>query len=104
MSHSNSSSGSAASPQQYSLAVITFWLAFGTFMIGCSEFAAMGLLPYFAEDFAISEKVAGHAISAYALGVVIGAPLITLFSGKISNIFTILPIQQLHTTTIAISA
>ena len=42
---------------EYSLATITFWLAFGTFVIGCSEFAAMGLLPYFAEDFGITEKV-----------------------------------------------
>ena len=44
---------------EYSLATITFWLAFGTFVIGCSEFAAMGLLPYFAEDFGITENVAG---------------------------------------------
>ena len=64
---------------EYSLATITFWLAFGTFVIGCSEFAAMGLLPYFADDFGITENVTGHAISAYAIGVVVGAPLITVF-------------------------
>ncbi|AXR06362.1 MFS transporter [Salinimonas sediminis] len=85
MSHSSPTSGAANEQQQYSLAVITFWLAFGTFMIGCSEFAAMGLLPYFAEDFGISEKVAGHAISAYALGVVVGAPLITLFFSRLAR-------------------
>lgn len=70
---------------EYSLATITFWLAFGTFVIGCSEFAAMGLLPYFAKDFGISEKVAGHAISAYAIGVVVGAPLITIFFSRLTR-------------------
>lgn len=68
-----------------SLKVVTFWLAFGTFVLGCSEFAAMGLLPYFADDFGISEKVAGYAISAYALGVVVGAPLITMFFSHIAR-------------------
>ncbi len=68
-----------------SLKVVTFWLAFGTFVLGCSEFAAMGLLPYFAQDFGISEKVAGYAISAYALGVVVGAPLITMFFSHIAR-------------------
>ena len=70
---------------EYSLATITFWLAFGTFVIGCSEFAAMGLLPYFAEDFGITENVAGHAISAYAIGVVVGAPLITIFFSRLAR-------------------
>lgn len=68
-----------------SLKVVTFWLAFGTFVLGCSEFAAMGLLPYFADDFGISEKAAGYAISAYALGVVVGAPLITMFFSHIAR-------------------
>lgn len=70
---------------EYSLAAITFWLAFGTFVIGCSEFAAMGLLPYFADDFGITENVAGHAISAYAIGVVVGAPLITIFFSRLAR-------------------
>ncbi len=44
---------------------------------------AMGLLNLIAEDFAISEDQAGHVISAYALGVVVGAPLITTLTGSI---------------------
>lgn len=58
-------------------------LALGAFAIGTSEFAAMGLLPYFAADLAISEPQAGHVISAYALGVVIGAPLTSILGARL---------------------
>nr|WP_312854185.1 MFS transporter [Tsukamurella spumae] len=51
-------------------------MALGGFGIGTTEFAAMGLLPDIAKDLQVSEPVAGHVISAYALGVVVGAPLI----------------------------
>lgn len=56
-------------------------LAVGGFAIGTTEFATMSLLPFFAHDLHIDEPTAGHVISAYALGVVVGAPLIaTLFA------------------------
>lgn len=58
-------------------------MALGGFGIGTTEFVAMGLLKLIAEDFAISEDQAGHVISAYALGVVVGAPLITTLTGSI---------------------
>ena len=58
-------------------------LALGAFAIGTSEFAAMGLLPYFAADLAITEPQAGHVISAYALGVVIGAPLTSILGARL---------------------
>lgn len=58
-------------------------LALGAFAIGTSEFAAMGLLPYFAGDLGITEPQAGHVISAYALGVVIGAPLTSMLGAKL---------------------
>lgn len=51
-------------------------LALGSFAIGTTEFVAMGLLPDIATNLHITEPVAGHVISAYALGVVIGAPVI----------------------------
>jgi DHA1 family inner membrane transport protein len=60
-------------------------LAMGGFAIGTTEFAAMSLLPYFANDLRISEPVAGHAISAYACGVVVGAPVIALLAAKWSR-------------------
>ena len=56
--------------------LVHFALAVGGFAIGTTEFATMSLLPYFARDLGISAPMAGHAISAYALGVVLGAPLI----------------------------
>lgn len=51
-------------------------LAIGSFAIGTTEFVAMGLLPDIASSLGITEPIAGHVISAYALGVVVGAPVI----------------------------
>lgn len=53
-----------------------FSLALGGFALGTGEFASMGLLPNVARDIHVSVPVAGHMISAYALGVVVGAPLL----------------------------
>ncbi|SDD37025.1 MFS transporter, DHA1 family, inner membrane transport protein [Sphingomonas sp. YR710] len=58
-------------------------LAIGAFGIGVTEFAPMGLLPVIAGDLGVSIPTAGLLISAYALGVVIGAPLMTLTTGRI---------------------
>lgn len=58
-------------------------MALGAFAIGTSEFAAMGLLPYFAADLSITEPQAGHVISAYALGVVVGAPLTSILGARL---------------------
>jgi MFS transporter, DHA1 family, inner membrane transport protein len=57
-------------------------LAVGGFGIGTGEFAMMGLLPNVAADFGVSVPTAGHVISAYALGVVIGAPLIAVIAAR----------------------
>lgn len=51
-------------------------LALGGFALGTGEFASMGLLPNVARDVHVTVPVAGHMISAYALGVVVGAPLL----------------------------
>ena len=53
-------------------------LAFGTLGLGIAEFVMMAILPYIATDLHISIPTAGHLISAYALGVCAGAPLLTL--------------------------
>ncbi|WP_435829627.1 MFS transporter [Nocardia neocaledoniensis] len=58
-------------------------LALGGFGIGTTEFVTMGLLPDIAADFGISEPTAGHAVSAYALGVVVGAPLIAALAARV---------------------
>ncbi|WNH12167.1 MFS transporter [Thalassobellus suaedae] len=57
-------------------------LAIGGFGIGLTEFVIMGILPDVASAFSISIPQAGHFISAYALGVVIGAPLLTGLGSK----------------------
>ena len=49
-------------------------LAFGTLGLGIAEFVMMGILPDVAKDLHISIPQAGHFISAYALGVCVGAP------------------------------
>ena len=53
-------------------------LAFGTLGLGIAEFVMMGILPDVAKDLNISIPMAGHFISAYALGVCVGAPILTL--------------------------
>ena len=64
-----------------SLAILA--MAIGSFGIGTGEFAIMGLLPNLARDLTITEPEAGHVISAYALGVVIGAPAIAILAARV---------------------
>lgn len=61
-----------------------FSLALGTFGLGMAEFGIMGVLTELAQDTGISIPSAGSMISYYAFGVVIGAPIIALFSSKFS--------------------
>lgn len=68
---------------QTSLRLATLSLALGAFAIGTSEFAAMGLLPWYAQDLGVSEPDAGHVVSAYALGVVVGAPLTSILGARL---------------------
>ncbi|WP_163407646.1 MFS transporter [Flavobacterium ajazii] len=53
-------------------------LSLGGLTIGITEFVMMGLLPDIASDMKVSIPVAGYLISSYALGVVIGAPLLVI--------------------------
>jgi len=57
-------------------------LAIGGFGIGMTEFVIMGILPEVANSLEVTIPQAGHFISAYALGVVVGAPLLTAFGNK----------------------
>ncbi len=59
-------------------------LTLGGLGIGITEFVIMGLLPDIASNLNVSIPQAGHFISAYALGVVVGAPLLVSVSGKVS--------------------
>ena len=67
-----------------------FSLALGTFGLGMAEFGIMGVLTELARDTGISIPSAGNMISFYAFGVVIGAPIVALFSGQFSLKTTLL--------------
>ncbi|GAA1539864.1 MFS transporter [Streptomyces albidochromogenes] len=60
-------------------------LAIGAFGIGTTEFVIMGLLPEVATDFGVSIPTAGYLVSGYALGVVLGAPLMSVLGTRISR-------------------
>ncbi|WP_051687509.1 MULTISPECIES: MFS transporter [Micrococcales] len=62
--------------------LVTFWLAAGTFAFGAGEFASMSLLPSIASGLGASEGEVGHIITAYAVGVVLGAPVIAVFGAR----------------------
>ncbi|MFF9013878.1 MFS transporter [Streptomyces sp. NPDC014870] len=58
-------------------------LAVSAFGIGTTEFVMMGLLPNVADDLGTSVPTAGHLVSAYAIGVVVGAPLLTALGSRV---------------------
>ncbi len=62
-----------------------FSLAVGSFSIGTAEFVAMGLQPEMAKSSYVDIPTAGQYISAYALGVVFGAPLLAVATAKLSR-------------------
>ncbi|MGB0664219.1 MAG: MFS transporter, partial [Pontibacterium sp.] len=62
-----------------------FAIALGSFGIGTTEFMPMGLLPVIAEGVDVSIPKAGLLVSGYALGVMVGAPFITLFLSRYSH-------------------
>ncbi len=58
-------------------------LAVGAFGIGTTEFVIMGLLPEVAADFGVSVPTAGYLTTGYALGVVVGAPLLAVLGTRV---------------------
>ncbi|MCD0449736.1 MFS transporter [Actinocorallia sp. API 0066] len=60
-------------------------LAIGAFAIGTTEFAMMGLLPLTAASFDVSIPTAGWLVTGYALGVVVGAPVMTALGTRVSR-------------------
>ena len=72
-----------SSLERFSMPLALLALAISAFGIGTTEFVMMGLLPNVAEDLGTSVPTAGYLVSAYALGVVIGAPLLTALGSRI---------------------
>ncbi|MBN8480804.1 MAG: MFS transporter [Xanthomonadales bacterium] len=83
MSDATPDAGSAKALPSRHRALIIAALSLGGFAIGTSEFAAMGLMPDIARDLAVDEPRVGHLISLYALGVVVGAPLLAILGGRL---------------------
>ena len=76
-------SGTAPPLSSRQIGLILFALAMGGFAIGTSEFVVMGLMPDIARGLAVTEPQVGHVISAYALGVVVGAPLLAILGARL---------------------
>ncbi|MAS56966.1 MAG: MFS transporter, partial [Pimelobacter sp.] len=68
-------------PAHFGLAVLA--LAVGGFAIGTTEFVTLGLLPQIAEGVDVSVPTAGHLVSSYAVGVVVGVPLLSFFGARL---------------------
>ncbi|MBG0739336.1 MFS transporter [Paeniglutamicibacter antarcticus] len=83
------------SPRQVTLAI--FSLAVGGFGIGTTEFAMMGLLPNVANGVHVSIPDAGHLISSYALGVVVGAPVLAAVGARLPRKKLVLGLMVLFT-------
>ncbi len=72
-------------------------LALGGLGIGITEFSMMGMLPDVAESLQVSIPEAGYLITAYALGVVIGAPLLVVYMNRFSPLKTLIILMGLFT-------
>ena len=79
-------------------------LAAGGFSIGTTEFATMGLLPYIAHDLGVTIPQAGYVITAYALGVVVGAPLLTALAARVDRRTLLLWLMVMFTVGNTVSA
>jgi DHA1 family inner membrane transport protein len=86
------------------VALIELALSVGSFGIGTGEFAIMGLLPNVADEFAVTTPQAGYAISAYALGVVVGAPIIAVLAAKLPRRTLLLLLMAVFALGNAVSA
>lgn len=89
------SSQAATQLSPLTIALIEIALAVGGFGIGTGEFAIMGLLPDVANTYGVTIPQAGHVISAYALGVVIGAPIIAALAARVSRRSLLLMLMSL---------
>lgn len=67
------------------VSLIELALAMGGFAIGIGEFTIMGLMPNVSQNLGITEPEVGHAISTYALGVVIGAPILAILGSRLQR-------------------
>ncbi len=65
--------------------IAIYALALAAFAVGSAEFVISGILPPLADDLAVSIPIAGLLVSAYAIGVAIGGPVLTVFTSRFSQ-------------------
>lgn len=63
----------------------TLALSLGGFSFGIAEYATLSILPYYSGDFGVPETLGSRAVSLYAFGVCVGAPLITLAAARMAR-------------------
>ena len=74
-----------------------FALAIGAFAIGTTEFTPMGLLPVIADGVQVSIPTAGMLVSAYAVGVMVGAPVMTLLFSRLGKRAALMSLMLIFT-------
>jgi len=79
-------------------------LALGGFSLGTAEFVTMGLLPEIADGISVPIPQAGHLISAYAIGVVVGAPLIAVAGARLPRRALLLALMGCYCAANALTA
>jgi MFS transporter, DHA1 family, inner membrane transport protein len=79
-------------------------LAMGGFAIGTTEFMVMGLLPQIADGVDVSIPTAGHLISAYAVGVVVGAPVLAVAGARLPRRALLVALMTAYAVANALSA
>lgn len=91
-----------SSRRPFALAVLA--LAMGGFTIGTTEFMTMGLLPEISDGVGVSISSGGHLISAYAVGVVVGAPLLAFTGARLPRRAMLLGLVAAYAAFNALSA
>ena len=94
----------AGTTRNVSFTLSLFALAMGGFAIGTTEFMAMGLLPQIADGVGASIPSAGYLISAYALGVVVGAPVLAFFGARLPRRGLLIALMAAYAGANALSA
>ncbi|WP_207955603.1 MFS transporter [Pseudomonas putida] len=83
-------------PSRSTVAKMEAAMALGSFAIGTGEFSIMGLMPDIAHNLNLTEPQVGHAISAYALGVMVGAPALAILGAKLLRKHMLLLLMALY--------
>jgi DHA1 family inner membrane transport protein len=102
MSTTTTSTSTGTRAPSFTLALLA--LAVGGFAIGTTEFMAMGLLPQVADGVGVSIPTAGHLISAYALGVVVGAPVLAYLGARLPRRGLLIALMVAYAVANALSA